>query len=137
MPADLFVDTSAWYPLARTQHPDHDRVAAAFRDRVASGARIVTTNLVLAEAHALLLSRAGAAKALAFLRQVRMPPNEIVASTAELEDSAEASWLARYTDQDFSLTDAVSFEVMREHRIREALALDHHFAIAGFTVIPK
>ncbi len=136
MPAELFVDTSAWYPLTRPQHPDHVRLAAALRQRVKAGTRVVTTNLVLAETHALILSRAGASVALAFLQQVRLPPNEIVTSDAELEEDAESSWLVRYTEHGFSLTDAVSFQVMRERRIQEALTLDHHFAIAGYVVVP-
>jgi predicted nucleic acid-binding protein len=37
-----------------------------------------------------------------------------------------------YTDQDFSFTDAVSFAVMTERRIRDALSLDHRFVVAGF-----
>lgn len=41
-------------------------------------------------------------------------------------------WLARYDDQDFSFADAVSFAVMTERGIREALTLDHRFAVAGF-----
>src|SRR5579872_2324549 len=69
-------------------------------------------------------------------RTVRMPPNEVVVSSAELEERAESDWLARYADQTFSLADAVSFQVMRERRIREALTLDGHFALAGFVMIP-
>jgi predicted nucleic acid-binding protein len=135
--AELFVDTSAWYPLARTAHPDHARAVTALKERVAAGVRIVTTNLILAETHALLLSRAGPDTALAFLREIRTPPNEVVDSGAELEQRAVAWWLERYRDQLFSLADAVSFQVMRERRIREALTLDHHFAVAGFAILPR
>ncbi len=67
MAAELFVDTSAWYPLAQRQHPDHTRLATALRERIAAGTRVVTTNLVLAETHALMLSRIGQGIALAFL----------------------------------------------------------------------
>jgi predicted nucleic acid-binding protein len=45
--------------------------------------------------------------------------------------------LERYEDRDFSFTDAVSFAVMSERRIREALTLDTHFAAAGFAVLPS
>ena len=37
---------------------------------------------------------------------------------------------------DFSLVDAVSFELMSGRGIREALTLDRHFSAAGFVVIP-
>ncbi len=45
-------------------------------------------------------------------------------------------WLRRFGDQEFSLTDAVSFEVMRRRRLRRALALDRHFLVAGFEILP-
>jgi len=45
-------------------------------------------------------------------------------------------WLRRYRDHPLSLADAVSFEVMRSRRIRQALALDEHFKLAGFDVLP-
>ncbi len=134
--SELFVDTSAWYPLVMTSHPDHGALANALSDHVALGGRVVTTNLVVAEAHALLLRRAGIRPALSFVQLVRQPPNLVVQSTADLETRALADWLERFGDQSFSLVDAVSFAVMAERRIRGALTLDRHFAIAGFTMVP-
>lgn len=135
MTGSLFVDTSAWYPLADVAHHEHAALATALRDRVARGARIVTTNLVLAETHALLLRRGGRESALRLARLIRQPPNSLVCSTAEREEAAFTDWLERFADKDFSFTDAVSFTVMTELGIREALTLDRHFATAGFTMV--
>lgn len=137
MANQLFVDTSAWYPLADPRHPDHESLAAALTERVRSGARIVTTNLVLAETHALLLRRAGREAGLRFLREVRREPVHVEESTADLEARAISDWLVRFSDQDFSLADIVSFVVMADAGIREALTLDSHFAVAGYTVVPS
>jgi predicted nucleic acid-binding protein len=134
--AELFVDTSAWYPVAVPNHPDHAILADALAGAIRRGQRIVTTNLIVAESHALLLARVGRQAALGFLRAIRQAPNEVVSATADLEDRAVTHWLERYEDQDFSLTDAVSFEVMAGRGIREALTLDHHFAAAGFVMVP-
>ncbi len=38
-------------------------------------------------------------------------------------------------DKAWSLTDCISFGVMREHRITEALAYDRHFEQAGFRAL--
>ena len=38
-------------------------------------------------------------------------------------------------DKGWSLTDCISFEVMREHGVTEALTGDRHFAQAGFTPV--
>jgi uncharacterized protein len=116
-------------------HPDHAPLAAALRAAIGAHRRLVTTNLVVAETHALLLRRVGRPSALAFVRTVDDPPNVVVRSTRDLERAAERDWLARYADQDFSYTDAVSFSVMTERRIRDALSLDHHFAVAGFQAL--
>lgn len=133
---ELFVDTSAWYPLLLKAHPDHARVATALRGTLNAGERAVTTNLVLAETYALLLSRGHRAAAIAFLAAVRTAPNLVVTSTEELEHRALKDWLMPFDDQNFSLADAVSFAVMQERGIRRAVTFDAHFATAGFEIIP-
>ena len=134
MAAELFVDTSAWYPIAVPSHSDHQVLADALTAEIRRGRRIVTTNLIVAETYALLLSRTRRQAALGFLRAVRQSPNEVVSATPELEDHAITHWLERYEDQDFSLADAVSFEVMTGRGIREVLTLDDHFSAAGFVI---
>jgi hypothetical protein len=136
MALELFVDTSAWYVLALSSAPQHRKVAEALRHRIHRGARIVTTNLIVAETHALLLRRTRRKVALTFVREVRRAPNIVVASSAEYEELAVTDWLEKFDDQAFSFTDAVSFAVMADRGVGEALALDHHFAVAGFVVTP-
>ena len=131
----LFVDTSAWYPLADSSHADH--APMVLRERVGRGVRVVTTNLVLAETHALLMRRSGIQAATKFAHLARQPPNSVEYATPEREAGALHDWLGRFQDQDFSLTDAVSFVVMTDLGIREALALDRHFVTAGFVAVPN
>jgi len=131
VPAEFFVDTSAWYPLIVARHPDHARLGSALRALIRNHRRLVTTNLVVAETHTLLLRRVGRTTALTFLQTVGESPNVVVRSSRELEAAAERDWLTR-CDQDFSFADAVSFAVMTERGIRDALTLDHHFVVAGF-----
>jgi predicted nucleic acid-binding protein len=134
---EFFVDTSVWYPFLTTDHADHRRVVAAARVLLAEHRRVVTTNLVVAETHALMLSREGRRAALAGLDGMDRSTNVVVHSTPQWEAIARRDWIERYTDHDFSLTDAVSFAVMRERRITDVLTLDRHFAVAGFRVLPE
>lgn len=134
--AELFVDTSAWYPLANAGHPDHSAIAESLARQIRDGARVITTNLVVAETHALLLRRAGRAPASRFLNEVRSDPIFVETSSPEVESRAVSDWLDRYEDQSFTLTDAVSFVVMADRGIRDALALDRHFSTAGFVRLP-
>lgn len=134
---ELFVDTSAWFPLVVRSHPDHDRLSVALRANVERRTRIVTSNLVIAESHALIMRRAGIAAGLRFVQLARASPNVVVSSTAQLEDAAVNNWLTRYPDQPFSMVDAVSFAIMAERGTRAALTLDRHFAIAGYQMVTE
>jgi predicted nucleic acid-binding protein len=133
---EFFVDTSAWYPILDPTHPQHATVVGPYRARLGQRRRVVTTNLVVAEANALLLRREGRKAALVALDSIEKATDVLVHSTGTLEAIARRDWIERYADQDFSLADAVSFAVMRERRIEEVLTLDHHFAAAGFRVVP-
>jgi predicted nucleic acid-binding protein len=122
--------------LARSDHADHAPLARALQHAVRRGTRVVTTNLVVAETHALLLRWTSRETARAFVRTMPGSPNVVVRSSAELERVAVTDWLERYDDQDFSFADAVSFAVMTERGVSEALTLDRHFAAAGFRMVP-
>ena len=43
----------------------------------------------------------------------------------------------QYDDKSFSLTDCISFVIMRKREISEALTFDRHFTQAGFQRLPK
>jgi hypothetical protein len=46
-------------------------------------------------------------------------------------------WLRDRPDKDWSLTDCISFVVMEDENIKEALTADHHFEQAGFVALLK
>ncbi len=52
-------------------------------------------------------------------------------------DAAAWAFLKARADKDWSLVDAVSFLVMEQRGITEALTTDHHFEQAGFTRLLK
>jgi predicted nucleic acid-binding protein len=79
----------------------------------------------------------GADEGRRFLESLHQDPtHEVVFVNRDLERAATDRWLRTYRDQPLNLTDAVSFEVMRSRRIRQALALDEHFGLAGFEGVP-
>ncbi|MDH5643844.1 MAG: PIN domain-containing protein [Gemmatimonadota bacterium] len=135
MAREVFVDTSGWFPIMIKGHADHKDLAGALTKAVTEGFAIVTTNLVVAETHALLMRRDNRQAALDFVNTVGEIPNIVVRSTEELEQDAYHNWLVPFEDQDFSFTDAVSFAVMEERGIETAIALDRHFSVAGFSLL--
>jgi predicted nucleic acid-binding protein len=64
----------------------------------------------------------------------RQPDVEIVPASHDLFEKGCAGFGER-SDKAWSLTDCISFAVMREHDIQSALTTDHHFAQAGFQVL--
>ncbi len=136
MKQDVFVDSGAWLAVSHDRDQHHAGAAKIYPRLLEQSRRLITTNLVLAECHALLLKYKGRKLALLFLETLGQSPRiEVVHSTADLDTEA-VEILRRYEDQDFSFTDAVSFAVMRRREIRTAFAFDRHFASAGFTLVP-
>ena len=60
----------------------------------------------------------------------------IVAASSDLFDRGLQLFSER-GDKDWSLTDCISFVVMRDRGITEAITADHHFEQAGFTILLK
>jgi hypothetical protein len=136
MAGELFVDTGAWVALADQDDKYHERAAREYPDLLKRYRQLVTTSLVVAEVYIILRKALGHAPAIAFLESVRSSPRiEKVQSAEELEMEAE-NILRRYSDQDFSYTDAVSFALMRQRDIDTAFAFDKHFLIAGSSMVP-
>jgi len=92
--------------------------------------------LVLSEFHSHLLYLRGPVAALTALNWLLDDPaHEWQPVTPDLVREAKAKWLARFADQGFSLTDAVSFEIMTREAITHAFAFDRHFTAAGFSLL--
>lgn len=132
----VFVDSSAWYALVDAGDTFHTVAAGAYARLVKARQPLVTTNLVIAEAHALILRRVNQAAALQFLARIRNSTQVDIVYTTPLMDATAEALLHQYADHNFSLTDAGSFIVMRERRIVQAFTFDHHFQAAGFTLVP-
>ena len=136
MKGDVFVDSGAWFALAQDRDQYHARAKEIYPRLLAESRRLLTTNLVVAECHSLLLKFKGPSVALLFLETMSQSPRiEEIHSTAETETKA-LEILRRHQDQNFSLADAVSFTIMRQRGIKTAFAFDRHFAAAGFTLVP-
>ena len=132
-----FLDTSGWFAALSAKEAKHRAAQAAYGEWIEGGARLVTTNLVVAEMHILITRFRGPNDGVRFLDSLYQDPtHQVVFVDRNLERAAIDHWIRRYRDQQLSLADAVSFEVMRSHRIHQALTLDTHFEVAGFELVP-
>lgn len=133
----VFLDTSGWFAALSPKESQHAPALAAYREWIEGGIPLVTTNLVVAEMQILLTRFRGSAESVRFLDSLYQDPTHtVVFVDRTIERAAVDRWLRRSRDKQLSLADAVSFEVMRLRRLRHALALDEHFALAGFERVP-
>ena len=103
----------------------------------AERAHLVVTDVILAELHLHLVHGFGPALAAGHLTTLIADPSiEQVFCDRELQSAAFDDWIHRFGDQSFTLTDSVSFAVMRAHGITTACTFDRHFQIAGFETLP-
>lgn len=132
-----FLDTSGWFAALSPKEAKHGGALAAYRKWIEGGTQLITTNLVVAEMQILLMRFRGAEEGLRFLDSVYQDASHhVVFVDRDLERNATDRWLRRFRDLKMSLADAVSFEVMQSRRIRQVLALDEHFEMAGFELVP-
>jgi len=129
-----FADTHYYLALVSRDDVDHGRAPELSR-RLPG--RMVTTAWVITELADAFSASAQRGAFLDLLRRLRANPIlTIVPPTQELFDRAIELYAARQ-DKDWSLTDCISFVVMRDQGIREALTGDHHFEQAGFRILLK
>jgi len=97
----------------------------------------VTTEYVLVEFVNLLSTPGRRRPAHSVVASARANPAiQVVPATAQLFDDGLALHAQR-SDKSWSLTDCISFVVMAEHGITDALTGDHHFEQAGFRALLK
>jgi predicted nucleic acid-binding protein len=120
-------DSSAILALLDADDADHARAVAVARE-IASDARpSFITNYVEAEAHALLLRKLGRSIARQWLLTGGLP----VVRVLPAEEQKARELLARHTDKDWTLCDAISFAVLDARRVARAFTFDRHFRHYG------
>ena len=131
-PGAVFVDSSALIAYFSADDANHAHAAAGVRRAAAERAALLTSNLVLAEVHRLLLFRAGIRAAAAALSAMTRSHLVRIHYARSSDHLAAHGWIERLGDQVITLTDAVSFAIMTAERCRVALSFDRDFWIAGF-----
>ncbi|MBU4225367.1 MAG: PIN domain-containing protein [Chloroflexi bacterium] len=133
----IFVDTSAWLAVMDEDDSHHSEAVELYKCLLEIQSNFITTILIVSETQILLRRRKGHEKAMAFMKNVNESPRiEITYPDARLEREAKRI-LRQYENQDFSLTDAISFALIRQNGLTEAFAYDRHFATAGYTIIAE
>jgi predicted nucleic acid-binding protein len=127
----VFADTSAFYALADRDDRYHEEAVSIVSRINKSNIPVFTSNYIVAETHALILSRMGRHTARLWLNHFSFPMYQIT----EDDQGAAKTIIFAHSDKDYSLTDATSFCLMRRLGISQAFAFDAHFVQFGYKVL--
>jgi hypothetical protein len=132
---EVFLDSAYVIALAQSTDAHHSPAVEMSRQLAERRVLIVTTGAVLLEignALAKVKSREAAVRFITHLQKSRAV--EIVPLTNDL---LAAGWqlFCQRPDKDWSWTDCISFVVMRERGLKQALTSDGHFEQSGFVAL--
>lgn len=132
----LFLDANYVVALEVSDDQHHYEAAHHWATIIESPFSLVTTSYVLDEVVTFLNRRRQHAKAL------KAGNNLLTASNIQLIHVDEAlfyeawQYFEQHADKTFSLTDCISFVLMKKLDITESLTFDKHFVQAGFVKLP-
>lgn len=125
----MFIDTSGWLILFDKKSSQHSKTLELYRSRNSK----VTHSYVIVELVSLAISRRHTLSRIVDFVVDLLNDGSVEVVWIDEEDSLKAlELLTGRRDKSWSLCDAVSFELMSQFGITEALTTDHHFEQAGF-----
>jgi predicted nucleic acid-binding protein len=98
---------------------------------------LVTSSAVLTEVADALANRNQRARASQAIDDFQSDPDVACVSIDKNAFSAALKLYRERPDKDWSLTDCISFVIMREQQVTDALTADIHFVQAGFRALMR
>ena len=127
-----FGDSFYFLALLSEADESHERAAAFAAD---FDGRILTTDWVLAELLDALAQPRMRQRCAAFIARLRLRADVIIVRASSRWFDRGFELYTRRRDKAWSLTDCISFVVMTDRRVREALTGDRHFEQAGLVAL--
>ena len=128
----VFADTGYWVALLNPRDELHDK--ATELSKFLNPVHIVTSEMVLTEVLNDFSKRGDYLRQVAteLIDRIQENPNVTVVSQTSQQFQQGLELYKNRLDKNWSLTDCVSFKIMEQKGIYEALAYDKHFKQAGF-----
>ena len=132
MKDEVFLDTADAIALSSLSDDFHQRAVQLAREIRAAETRLVTTRAIMLEIGNALSRQARRHAGIRLLAAHEVDSRvEIVRLSEQLYERAWLLFRER-PDKEWGLTDCVSFIVMQDRGLTEALTTDEHFQQAGF-----
>lgn len=132
---EVFLDTSFAIALSSVTDQHHSRAVQLANQLEISKIRLVTTQAILLEIGNALSKQRYKIAAIQLLESIEADPSiEVVSLTNDLYRLAFNLFKER-EDKEWGLVDCISFIVMQDRGITDALTADTHFSQAGFRAL--
>jgi hypothetical protein len=130
-----FVDASGWIALVNATDALHQQSVRLFQQRLNEGRGFVTSSVVLLEVGNWLSPVPLRRLASGLMERIEHSTRiQVVELTLELYRKGWQLYRERL-DKDWGVIDCISFTIMQERNIVEALSGDRHFQQAGFVAL--
>ena len=133
----LFLDANFVIALEVSDDQHYNEATHHWKNLIETPFSLVTTSYVFDEVVTFLNSRRQHDKAVRVGNNLRNAANIELVQVEEPLFYEAWSYFGQHADKTYSLTDCVSFVLMKRLGIAEALTFDKHFLQAGFTKLPK
>jgi len=132
----VFIDTGFIIALESVTDQNHEKASQLWSDLLKDLPEMVTTTYVIDEIVTFFNSRNRHAKAVEIgNRLMNSRSVQVIHVDKGLFDKGW-QYFQQHADKTYSMTDCISFIVMKEQGIAAALSFDKHFTQPGFKVLP-
>jgi len=132
---EIFLDAAYAIALSSPGDQHHARAVLLADELEATGTRLITTRAILLEIGNALAKMRHRQAAVELLEATERDPHvEIIPLSEQLYERAFQYYRER-PDKEWGLTDCLSFLVMQDRGLTEALTTDEHFQQAGFRAL--
>jgi len=131
----IYVDAAGWIALVNRRDALHTEAVRIYKQRLQEQCQIITSSVVLLEVGNWLSPAPLRGLAIDLLHRIEQSSRiEVVHVNRDLYARGWELYSNRL-DKDWGAIDCISFVIMQERNLTEALTGDHHFEQAGFKVL--
>jgi predicted nucleic acid-binding protein len=133
----IFLDTGYIIALEAADDQYHEMALRHWRDLKKTFPKLVTTTYVFDEIVTFFNTRNQHSKAVELGNRLINSPSVRLIHIVEMLFDEAWQYFIQHEDKSYSLTDCLSFIVMKRFEIQTALTFDRHFVQAGFQKMPE
>jgi predicted nucleic acid-binding protein len=133
----VFIDTGAWYAVADKADQFHSVAVKHLQYLFSNRSSLITTNLIIHETTMLMSRKLSKKSAIQFLDTIYNDESVTVLQNNEILEGRAYKIFKKFSDQDFSITDCVSFIVSKDLLVKRVFSFDNHFKVMKFEMEPQ